>query len=303
VDRDRVVTDQESRGPRDSEQRWPPGDRRSPNRAKRGLRSSSASAAASFAFICGLVTAGCRPSPTPEDLRQAMVKNPDILYAVIEAHPKEFLDAVNKAARAVQSSQQASTIAGDQARIDAEFLTPKVPRIERRAVLGNPQAPVTIVEYSDFECPYCRQERDVLVELFKKYGDKLRLVVKQTPMDFHPHAMPAARMYEAIARQNPQGAYRYYDDLFAHQEQFIAGGDQFLRDAARRAGVDLARALQEAGSEAIAKVIEEDLEEGRRFGFTGTPGFLINGVSLQGAHPITDFEAIIDRHLAAASRR
>jgi protein-disulfide isomerase len=244
------------------------------------------------------VLAAC--SPSPDRLKAELVEHPEIVLAAIEAHPAEFITALQKAAA---QGGLAPSPAAEERRLDEEFAHPKVPVITRRAVLGNPAAPVTIVEYSDFQCPYCREERDVLVRLMREYGGRVRLVVKHTPLASHPVAMPAALMYEAIARRDPMAAYRFYDELFAHQEVLDSVGEPYLAVAARAPGADPVRARRDAESPEVRAVIDADLDEGRRFGFTGTPGFLVNGVSLQGAHPIADFELLINRHLALASGR
>lgn len=249
--------------------------------------------------LAGIALAGC--SPSPEQLRESVVQHPEIVLAAIEAHPEAFISALQKAA--AKTTAAAESPEAESRRLDSAFAHPHVPVISRRAVLGNPSARITIVEYSDFQCPYCRAEREVLVQLMREYGDTLRLVVKHTPLQMHPMAMPAALMYEAVARQSPMAAYRFYDDLFEHQEQLTSEGAAYLTAAARAAGVDPARAAADAKSPAIRAVVDADLDEGRRFGFTGTPGFLINGVALMGAHPIGDFEQIISRQLAQASQR
>jgi protein-disulfide isomerase len=251
------------------------------------------------ALMMAGVVAGC--SPSPARLRDEVVKHPDIVIAAIEAHPEAFIAALQQAAGKANAAAQSPTAV--KARLDEAFAHRQYPVITRRAVLGNPSAPVTIVEYSDFQCPYCRAERDVLVQLLREYGDSLRLVVKHTPLDTHRLALPAALMYEAVARQSPMAAYRFYDELFANQARLDAQGEQYLAVAAKVAGADSARARADAQGPEVRAVVEADLEEGRRFGFTGTPGFLINGVALMGAHPIGDFEQIINRHLAMAGNR
>ena len=247
--------------------------------------------AASLLAACG---------PSPDQLKAELIKHPEIVLAAIEAHPTEFITTLQKAAAQTGGSPSPAT---ERRRLDEEFAHPRVPVITRRAVLGNPAAPITIVEYSDFQCPFCRQEHAVLVQVMREYGDSVRLVVKHTPLESHPVALPAALMYEAIARQDPMAAYRFYDDLFTNQGRLDAEGEAYLGVAARAAGVDSARARRDARSAEVRAVIEADLDEGQRFGFTGTPGFLINGVSMQGAHPIADFEQIINRHLTLARGR
>ncbi|MDQ6633552.1 MAG: thioredoxin domain-containing protein [Gemmatimonadota bacterium] len=240
------------------------------------------------------------PEPSAEQIKAVLVRKPEILYAAIEAHPAEFMAVVDKAARATQSSRQAQATLNDSLRIEDELKHPKVGAIDHRAVLGNPTAPITIVEYTDLQCPYCRQEREVLVQLFKHYGDRVRLVVKQMPVtELHPHAMDGALMFEAVARQDPNKAYRLYDDVYEHQETFSKEGQAYLERAVARLGADLPRALRDQRSDAVRALVAADMAEGKRFGFTGTPGFLVNGVSLQGAYPLAAFEQLIDRQLAA----
>jgi protein-disulfide isomerase len=255
------------------------------------------------ATVLSIAAVGCTPAPTPEQVEAALQEHPDILYRVIERHPAEFIAALDKAARASAGAREEASRRDLAVRTEDEFRHPKLPRIERRAVFGNPGAPITIVEYSDFQCPYCRAEREVLVRLLREYGDSVRLVVKHTPLEMHPVAMPAALMYEAVARQSPMAAYRFYDDLFTNQEKLDSEGEGYLPIAAHAAGADSGRARADARSAEVRAVIEADLDEGRRFGFTGTPGFLINGVALMGAHPLGDFEQIINRHLAMARSR
>jgi protein-disulfide isomerase len=253
------------------------------------------------AALSALALGACSRPPSADELRTAMVKDPTILYAVIEAHPDEFLDVLNKAAVKAQGKMREKEQQAEAARIDEEFRHPKVPVIAPgRAILGNPSAPVTIVEYSDFECPYCQHEHPVVAQVLKQYGDRVRLVLKQSPIDFHPRAMPSALMFEAIALQDPAKAYRFYDDVFDHQEQLKADGQKFLEAAAARAGADVPRAVRDMQSDKVKATVQSDMDEARRFGFNGTPGFLINGVSLAGAYPAEEFQKIIDRHLSVA---
>jgi len=237
--------------------------------------------------------------PSAEQIQALLVRKPEILYAVIDSHPAEFMAAVDRAARASQGVRQARAVRSDSLRIEDELQHPKRAVIDHRAGLGNPHAPITIVEYTDFECPFCRKEREVLAELFKHYGDSIRLVVKQMPItELHPHAMDGALMFEAVARQDPNSAYKLYDDLYEHQERFVKDGQGYLEHTIARLGVDVPRALRDQRSDALRAVVAADMAEGRAFGFTGTPGFLVNGVTLQGAYPLQAFEQLIDRQQA-----
>jgi protein-disulfide isomerase len=255
------------------------------------------------AAVLVLLLAACTAQPSPQQLKATLTEHPDILYAAIRAHPQEFVTLLDSAARATSSARQASSAKAEEQRIEAEIAHPKQPDLTRGVYFGSPSAPITIVEYTDFECPYCRQAHPVIVELFKKYGDAVRLVVKDMPMPFHPRAMPAARMFEAVAKQNASKAPAFYDAMYDHQERLVAEGDRYLEETVRTLGLDVVRARRDAASDAVTSRIAADVAEGQRFGFSGTPGFLVNGVALEGAYPVETFSRIIDRQLAAIRGR
>jgi protein-disulfide isomerase len=242
-----------------------------------------------------LLLAACSRDPSPAAVQRVLVAHPEVLAAAIKAHPTEFMDAVNGALQLAQAAQQRAA----QDRMEEEFRNPKRPDLAGRVSLGNPGAPVTIVEYTDFECPYCRREVAVLHQLLESYKGRVRLVVKQTPLSIHPNALPAALMFEALALQDGAKAFRFYELMYAEQARLEAEGQPFVAEAARRVGADVPRALRDQQSDAVRARVAADQAEGQAFGFTGTPGFLINGVALEGAHPVDAFTRIIDRQLAA----
>ena len=250
--------------------------------------------------IAATVFVGCRSSePSPAQLKEALLRNPDVIYAVVRANPDTFLAILSEAARVSQSRTAATSAASDSARIEADLAHPNVVSTTGRAGFGDPGARITIVEYTDFECPFCRQERDVLVDILKTYPGKVRLVVKQMPVPAHPHAYAAALMFEAVARQSPAKAYRLYDALYTNQELLKTRGEAYLAEAVKSVGADVALARRDADSDTVKAVVAADQKEGAQLGFTGTPGFLVNGVLLQGTYPKSAFEQIINRQLAA----
>ena len=247
--------------------------------------------------------AACAAEPSPDQLRSTLTQHPEILYAAIRAHPQEFVTLLDSVARATSSARQASSAQAEERRIAAEIAHPRQPDLSQGVYFGNPSAPITIVEYTDFECPYCRQAHPVIVELFKRYGDRVRLVVKDMPMPFHPRAMPAARMFEAVAMQDASKAPKFYDVMYDHQDRLIAEGERFLEETVRSLGLDVDRAKRDAASEVVSARIAADVAEAQRSGIAGTPGFLVNGVLLEGAYPVETFVAIIDRQLATTRSR
>ena len=163
-------------------------------------------------------------------------------------------------------------------------------------VRGNPRAPVTILEFGDFQCPFCREVQGTLKTILDKYGDKVRLAFRDFPLNqIHPQAQQAA---EAGRCAGEQGKFwEYHDLLYENQRRLDLGG---LKDLAQTAGLDANRFSSCMASGQYRPSIESDLQMGNGAGVNGTPGFFINGVPLAGAQPVAAFEQIIDSQLAAA---
>lgn len=245
-----------------------------------------------------LLLAGC--SPSPDKLKATLKQHPEILAEAIREHPAEIMEALQAASDSYQKVAQARTAVAEDERIERELAAPRRPSLAgARAVRGRREAPVTIVIYSDFQCPYCRRDVPVLEALLRKYPDQVRLLLKQTPLASHPYGRPAAEMFEALVRQDPTKAWNYYDLVFGNQERLGREGIAYLEMAARETGADLARARRDAAGPEVKAVIDADLAEFESFGFSGTPVFLINGVMLDGARPQEAFDRIIQRVLAA----
>jgi len=160
---------------------------------------------------------------------------------------------------------------------------------------GGAKAPVTIVMFSDYECPFCDRGEKVIDEVMKAYGDKVRLVFRDYPLPMHPHARGAA---EAAACANAQGKYwPYHEKLFANQQ---ALGDDKLKEYAQQVGLDTAKFDQCLKDKAFAAAIDKDVADGAAVGVNGTPAFFINGRMLSGAQPFARFKEEIDADLASA---
>ena len=139
-------------------------------------------------------------------------------------------------------------------------------------VRGAPMAPLTIVEFSDFECPYCAATHPVLARLLREYEGRIRLVFRHYPLDGHIHAMPAARA--AVAAENQGKFWEMHDLLFEHQE---ALEPEDLESYAERLGLDMGRFRRDLESEETQTRIEADKSGGHAIGVTGTPTIIING--------------------------
>jgi protein-disulfide isomerase len=245
----------------------------------------------------GFLLTAC--APNSKQLKEAIEKDPSIVFAAIEKDPEKFIEVVNKAARDAQGKGAEKAAQEEASKRDEEFKNPLQATIEEgRAIHGPASAPITIVEYSDFECPYCTRGYQTMKEVEKAYGDKVRVVFKHLPLDFHPKAMPAAKYFEAVARQSHEKAYKYHDLIFENQNELRSKGEAFMKESAKKAGADMKKLEKDLTDPKLMDRINADMEEAKKFGFSGTPGFLINGVSLRGAYPFSEFKTIIDRHLS-----
>ena len=242
-----------------------------------------------------LLATGC---VNKDNLKKTLVENPEILFEVIEKHPDKFLEVVNKAARDAQAKAREKQAQAEEQRLEDEFSNPKEPKIDGEIFIGKSDAPIVIVEYSDFECPYCTRGYETVKRVKEVYGDKIKFIYKHLPLDFHPKALPAAKYFEAIAMQDKEKAFRFHDTIFENQEKLKSGGDQWMEKVAKSMGVNMSKLKKDLESEKVKSKIDEHIAEARKFGITGTPGFIINGVTLKGAYPFPEFKKIIDRHLS-----
>jgi protein-disulfide isomerase len=160
---------------------------------------------------------------------------------------------------------------------------------------GAPSAPVTIIEFSDFQCPFCRAAESSLKQVRDKYGAQVKLVYMDFPLGFHPHAMDAARAARCAADQNK--FWQFHDALFLDQRKLDPDN---LKQTAAKVGLDSTKFNACFASERHDAGIRQDIAEGNSLGVTGTPTFFINGRQLVGAQPPPKFNEVIDEELAHA---
>jgi protein-disulfide isomerase len=153
---------------------------------------------------------------------------------------------------------------------------------------GPADAPITIVAFSDFECPYCSHALASLREVEKSHPGKVRVVFKQRPLPFHDHARLAAKASLAAAAQGR--FWQYHDVLFANQKTLDRAG---LEAHAREAGLDVARFSRDLDDPALEKRIDADIADAAALHVDGTPTFFVNGRRVVGAQGALAFEAAI----------
>jgi protein-disulfide isomerase len=159
---------------------------------------------------------------------------------------------------------------------------------------GPDGAKITIVEFSDFECPFCVRAEPTVKQLLEAYPGKIKLVYRDFPLPMHPHAPKAA---EAAHCAGDQGKYwEMHEKLFANSQK-LAVGD--LKGYAKDLKLDQAKFDKCLDSNEKAPVVDKNRKAGEEAGVTGTPAFFINGRSLSGAQPLDAFKKIVDEELAA----
>lgn len=215
-----------------------------------------------LAGLLALATTGCGPSR--DDVQELKDTQAQIL---------EKLSKLEEAQKAQAAARRPGRPAEDYN---------KVHNIEvgEAPMLGNPNAPITVVEYSDFECPYCARTAPDVKALLDKYPDKVRIVYKHFPLSFHRNARPTA--VAAVAAQDQGRFWEFHDVVFAKTSQRQLNAQDVEKYAAE-AGLDVERFKQDlAGKgEAYDKRVSADFADGQRVDVRGTPTLYINGKKVQ----------------------
>jgi protein-disulfide isomerase len=163
---------------------------------------------------------------------------------------------------------------------------------------GGKQPKVTIVEFSDFQCPFCSRVTGTVDQLLKDYGDDVSVTFRHNPLPFHNNAMPAAEAAEAAHAQGK--FWEMHDKLFANQQNLDR---PTLEKLAGEAGLNMAKFKAALDKEEFKDRIKKDMDDAAKFGARGTPNFFINGRNLRGAQPIDAFKSVIDEELKKADAK
>ncbi len=197
-----------------------------------------------------------------------------------------------------EDSQQMSQVVAKLRAAQKLNIALVAPRVEVASAghptLGaNKDAPITMVEFGDFQCPFCRASENSVKEVRAKYGDKVRLVYMDFPLGIHPHAMDAANAARCAGEQDK--FWQYHDAMFADQAK-LAPAD--LKASAAKLGLDAKKFDACLDKAKYEPQIHQDMAEGTKLGVTGTPTFFINGREISGAQPAQKFEDLIDDEIA-----
>jgi protein-disulfide isomerase len=187
-----------------------------------------------------------------------------------------------------------------QADIAVMFQPPRVGvDYDRNRLRGDAKAPVTIVKFADYQCPYCEKVEASIRELLEKYPGKVNVAFRDFPLtSIHPYAQKAS---EAARCAGKQGKFwEYHDALFDPQAKLDEPG---LKAQSHTLGLDEKAFSSCLESGEFAKEVARDQEDGKSAGISSTPRFFINGIFLNGAQPVAEFEKIIDSELRSATNQ
>jgi protein-disulfide isomerase len=225
----------------------------------------------------------------------ALRDDPRLLAMAIDRHPEEFISALQRADTHVRAALERQQRMADAERRNNERRTPLEPRIDTgRVVMGALSAPVTIVEYSDFQCVYCRAGRITVEKVVARYPGRVRVFFKHMPaVGSHPFATVAATYFEAVSLQGDERALRFRDMVFEKQDDLSSRGESLLRELAVLAGSDTARLRRDLVSAQVQTRIASDSAEVDRFRLSGTPSYVINGVTYRGLFQEDELVALV----------
>lgn len=192
---------------------------------------------------------------------------------------------------------------------EAQALKP-VPRIAKDSkiipvkgspVMGDELAPVTIVVFGDFQCPFCDRGAQTIKQIYEAYPGKVRLVFKHFPLAFHQQAKQAA--WASVAADKQGSFWPMHDKLYANFKTFkehSSDMDSYMEQLAADLGLDLERFKKDYADASLRKRVDEDMELGAKLGVRGTPHFFVNGVRVSGAQPFNNFKDIVEAQLTEA---
>jgi protein-disulfide isomerase len=246
--------------------------------------------------VAVLLAASCVSEKQLEGkIANVLKKNPKLLTQAIEDNPADFVEAFQNAVKKAQGQMAERRKQAEEKKLEEAFNNPLQPAIRSdEAIRGPKNAPITLVEYSDFECPFCTRGYKTVNDIMSKYPGKVRFIYKHLPLSFHENAMIASQYFEAIRLQSADKAFKFHDAVFAEQRK-LKSGEKFLKALAQKVGADMGRLSKDVNSEAVKGRIDQDMKEAAKFGMQGTPGFIINGIPVKGAYPASHFHDILKK--------
>ncbi len=232
---------------------------------------------------------------TEQNLREA-------LQRVLRDHPEIVLDVLRENSIAVleiaQKGSQERQYKAMRAQWQEDMRKQRKVNYDR-PVLGNPEAPVTIVAYSDYTCPYCADAAETIQQVMAARKNNVRFIFKNYPRRDQPLARLASEYVTAAFVLDEAKGWAYHDIVFANQMRLLKEGEGFLRSEALNLGYNLQQLGAEVKGRKVKTIIDEDIIEAQENGVPGTPFHLVNNLSVRGGLPLPAFLEAVDTAMAA----
>lgn len=242
-------------------------------------------------FILSLPCTGFSATVPQAELEAAVQKllqeRPDLILEVLRRNSEAVLDIAQQG-----SNLRRKHTLETQWREDMK--KEKKVRLENRPVLGNPDAKVKIIAFSDFSCHFCEQASKNVDQLRKEFGNDVALVFKHLPLDEKGPGGTASAYFVAIALQSEPKAWQFYDAMYANREKLLAEGEPFIKKTAEGLGLDMKKLQKDVQSRRVKEILAQDQEDGQKLGVEGTPYFLVNNLVVRGAVPLDLFRSAVE---------
>lgn len=234
-----------------------------------------------------------------------LVTADDTRLFMLAGEPLDVSMSADDIAAALHEEIEAATIAAAEVHRNLAAFAEGLP------VRGNPNAAVTIFEFSDFQCPYCSRAFTTVEQILARYPGDVKFVFLHYPLSNHPWARPAAIAAVCAAELDDAAFWALHDGYFRDQdsinpENVLAISRELLAVSGRSVDLvawsDCATNAESEAYQAAATAVDLSLAAGTSFGVSGTPGFFVNGLFVNGAQPLETFEVVIDEALQRSSR-
>ena len=235
-------------------------------------------------LITSLFLAGSASADDFDKKMDAYLKN--------DANIEKLGSAIETYFQSKRKKQQQEAAKQEEKQLEEQFKNPIKIDVGNSYILGDPKAPITVVEFSDFQCPFCKRGGDTMKDLVEAYPKHVRVAFKHLPLPFHKQAKPASIAALAAGKQGK--FWEMHDALFESQSR-IAEGEAFFNEAAEKLKLDMAKFKKDMKDPKLAEIVDADMALGAKLGVRGTPGFFVNGVQVRGARPLPYFKTLVER--------
>ena len=230
-----------------------------------------------------------------EALRQVFRENPELILDVLRENSITVLEIAQKGSQERQYKVM-------RAQWQEDIKNPKTVS-HNRPILGNVKAPITIVAYSDYTCPYCADAAETIQQVMAARKDSVRFIFKNYPRRDQPLARLASEYVAAAFVLDEKLGWAFHDIVFAGQMRLLKEGEGFLRAEALALGFNLQKLGAEAKGKKVKAIIDEDIAEALDNNVPGTPFHLVDNLSIRGGQPLPAFLEAVDTALAARKNK